>query len=212
MCLPLCRERLLDRGPLAYLTVSVAALLAGIATGPAGLGPPGSAVGAMFGWFLIAIAAEVVVGCPRRLNVLPWLVSAAVAGVFYGSGATTTLLGAAAIVYGAATMSIVAPARGAHAARRLRRNPGRRRRRRRASSRAEPMAEVEPLRRSDGQLAGGMAPAALNAIRVRASHGRAPACSKLVAAAVSSARASGIRPLRRSHSPYTSLVRAVCNG
>ncbi|MBB2940541.1 hypothetical protein FB565_000245 [Actinoplanes lutulentus] len=74
----------------------------------------------MFGWTLIAIAAEIVVGCPRRLNALPWLVSAAVAGAFYGTDATTMLLGAAAIIYGASTISIAVPPRGAHAARRLR--------------------------------------------------------------------------------------------
>ncbi|WP_433832937.1 hypothetical protein ACQP2E_17455 [Actinoplanes sp. CA-015351] len=94
---------------MAYLIVSVAALLMGIATGPAGLGPPGSGTVAMIGWLLVATAAEIVVGCPRRLNVLPWLVSAIAVAAFCGAGATTMLLGAVAVLYGMATLSIATP-------------------------------------------------------------------------------------------------------
>ncbi|MFI1990582.1 hypothetical protein [Actinoplanes sp. NPDC020271] len=82
-------------------------MLLGVGTGPAGFGPPGAAVGALFGWMLLAAAAEVVAGRPRRVSVLPWAIGATVFAVFCGPGAITALLGAAAVVYGLMTIAVV---------------------------------------------------------------------------------------------------------
>ncbi|GID65634.1 hypothetical protein Acy02nite_35150 [Actinoplanes cyaneus] len=95
------------------MTVSATAVLLGIGTGPLGLCPPGATFGALLAWVLVAAAAEIVVGGPRRLNVLPWAVGATMLAAFCGPGAITALLGAAAVVYGLTTVAIVAPVRRA---------------------------------------------------------------------------------------------------
>jgi hypothetical protein len=113
MCLQPRRSRPLDRAPVTYVTVSATAVLLGIGTGPLGLCPPGAPFGALLAWVLLAAAAEIVVGGPRRLNVLPWAVGATMLAAFCGPGAITALLGAAAVVYGLTTVAIVAPVRRA---------------------------------------------------------------------------------------------------
>ncbi|BCY09033.1 hypothetical protein [Actinoplanes sp. L3-i22] len=101
----------LGRGPVAYLIVSASAVLLGVVTGPLGIGPAHAAVGALFFWVLMAAAAEIVVGAPRRLGVLPWAIGATVAAAFCGPGAIMAVLGAAAAGYGLRTIAMVMPVR-----------------------------------------------------------------------------------------------------
>ncbi|WP_436535955.1 hypothetical protein [Actinoplanes sp. HUAS TT8] len=97
------------RGPAAYLIVSASAVLLGAVTGPLGIGSPGTGVGALFLWIVMAAAAEVVAGGPRRPGVLPWAIGATMLAAFCGPGAVTALLGGAAVVYGLRAVVTMTP-------------------------------------------------------------------------------------------------------